>query len=264
MSSAEGGLSDANSEGAPAGAAGGTATEVAVGKRVRQQTAKVKAALTGAERSKKARQKKTGASGGHATPTERGTAGVGAALPQAPGAGGATPVAGNSGPVVTPVDAPVTKSVSVDTAQLPYTPASPPVVSSVSRQSRDDSANEDTVADGMAAADAYVSPSKKFWSGGQGIRLVLCALADRMAGPMERLGTQSDRLETQVSSQVARGREAGGPPDLLHAALLPATGLSEVARHQVLMLAIAIPPFTPKLGVPTPPCDDSALLLNPR
>ena len=258
MSSAEGGLSDANSEGAPAGAAGGTATEVAVGKRVRQQTAMVKAALTGAERSKKARQKKTGASGGHATPTERGTAGVGAALPQAPGAGGATPVAGNSGPVVTPVYAPVTK------AQLPCAPASPPVVASVSRQSRDDSANEDTAADGMAAADAYVSPSKKFWSGGQGIRLVLCALADRMAGPMERLGTQSDRLETQVSSQVARGREVGGPPDLLHAALLPATGLSEVARHQVLMLAIAIPPFTPKLGVPTPPCDDSALLLNPR
>jgi hypothetical protein len=49
MSSAEGGLSDANNEGAPAGAAGGTAIQVAVGKRVRQQTAKVKAALTDTE-----------------------------------------------------------------------------------------------------------------------------------------------------------------------------------------------------------------------
>ena len=87
MSRAEGGLSDANSEGAPAGAAGGTAIEVAVGKRVRQQTEKVKAALTGAQRSKKARLKKTGSAGCAAAPTQRGTAGGGAALPLAPGAG---------------------------------------------------------------------------------------------------------------------------------------------------------------------------------
>jgi hypothetical protein len=217
MSRAEGGLSDANSEGAPAGAAGGTAIEVAVGKRVRQQTEKVKAALTGAQRSKKARLKKTGSAGCAAAPTQRGTAGGGAALPlapgaggagtagggaalpQAPGAGGATPVAGNSDLVVTPGDAPITKCVSVATAQLPCDPASSPAVESGARQSMDDSAHENTAADGMAAADKYVSPAKKFWSGGQGIRLVLCALEDCMVGPMERLGTQSDRLETQVS-----------------------------------------------------------------
>ena len=112
MSRAEGGLSDANSEGAPAAAAGGTAIEVAVGKRVRQQTARVKAALTGAERSKKARLKKTGTAGGAEAPTQRGTAGDGAALPQAPGAGGATPVAGNSDPVVTPGDAPILRALN--------------------------------------------------------------------------------------------------------------------------------------------------------
>jgi hypothetical protein len=151
-------MSSAEVEGAPAGDTGGTAIEVAVGKRGRQ---------TSAERSKKARLKKNGAAGGAAAPKRRGTAGGGAALPQA------------SGPVVSDL-----------TAQLPCDPPSPPA---------DDSAHDNTAADGMAAADKYVSPAKKFWSGGQGIRLVLCALEDCMVRPMERLGTQSDRLETQVS-----------------------------------------------------------------
>ena len=154
-------MSSAEVVGAPAGDTGGTAIEVAVGKRGRQP-------LTGAERCRRTRLKKSAAAGGAAAPTQRGTAGGGASLPQA------------SGPVVS--DLPV---------QLPCDPASPPA---------DDSAHDNTAADGMAAADQYVSPLKKFWSGNQGIRLILCALEDCMVGPMERLGTQSDRLETQVGS----------------------------------------------------------------
>ena len=107
-------MSSAEVVGAPAGDTGGTAIEVAVGKRGRQP-------LTGAERCRRTRLKKSAAAGGAAAPTQRGTAGGGAALPQA------------SGPVVS--DLPV---------QLPCDPASPPA---------DDSAHDNTAADGMAAAD---------------------------------------------------------------------------------------------------------------
>ena len=58
-------MSSAEVVGAPAGDTGGTAIEVAVGKRGRQP-------LTGAERCRRTRLKKSAAAGGAAAPTQRG------------------------------------------------------------------------------------------------------------------------------------------------------------------------------------------------